>query len=55
MRYLGFVVVAVAVFYTLSYAKYSWGRGNKTAALGAALLAWLALVLPVLAILLSRY
>jgi len=50
VRYLGFIIVIVAVWHTLSYARYSLGNGNKSAALGALLIAVLTVLAPVIAI-----
>lgn len=48
MRYLGFAVVAVAVYRAVSYARYNWNEGNKLAAAGALLIALLAFVFPII-------
>lgn len=50
MRYLGFFVVAVAVYRAVSYARYNWNEGNKPAAAGALLIALLAFVFPIITI-----
>lgn len=48
MRYLSFLIIAIAFFHTLSYAGYNWNSGNKPAAAGAFIMALLSLVFPVL-------
>lgn len=49
MRYLGFVIVAAAVYHTLSYARHCLGQGNKSASVGALLLALLTVGFAVMA------
>jgi heme/copper-type cytochrome/quinol oxidase subunit 2 len=48
VRYLGFAVVAVAVYRAVSYARYNWNEGNKPAAAGALLIALLTFVFPII-------
>jgi len=55
VRYLGFVVVAVAVYRAVSYARYNWNEGNKPAAAGALLIALLAFVFPIITIILLDF
>lgn len=55
MRYLGFLIVAAAVFQLLTFARYSWGEGNKTAAAGAVLLALVTAIIPGVALLIVDY
>ncbi|HOV80513.1 MAG TPA: hypothetical protein PK728_10515 [Bacillota bacterium] len=46
MRYLPFLIIAAALYHTLSYAKYNWDNQNVSAAAGAVIMALVALVLP---------
>jgi len=55
VRYLGFAVVAVAVYRAVSFARYNWNEGNKPAAAGALLIALLAFVFPIITIILLDF
>lgn len=46
MKFLAYLVVLTAFYRVLSYAKYNWDNGNKTAAAGALFMGLLALILP---------
>jgi heme/copper-type cytochrome/quinol oxidase subunit 2 len=51
MRLIALVIVAVAVYQILSFAKYNWDKGNKTAAAGSLFLALLTLLVPIMTML----
>lgn len=53
MRFLALLIIAVVFYQSVSFAKYNWDNGNRTAAAGALLMALLALVFPILTLLIK--
>lgn len=52
MKYIAILFILLPSLYTLSFAKHSWSKKNKAAAIGAALVALASVVLPI--VVLSR-
>lgn len=50
MRYLALILIAISVFHLMSFARYNWENGNKSAAAGGLIMSLLTLFLPILTI-----
>jgi len=53
MRYIIIIVIIPPSLYTFSFARYSWKKKEKLAALGAVILGTVAIVFPVLTLLIK--
>ncbi len=51
MKFVASIIILLSTLHILSFAKYNWSKKNKTAAVGAILLAILSILLPAIVML----